>query len=231
VETLRTSPSSGQAATRCLLNHPMLSACHSGAALGKIKRHHPLHTRIQFSISNNRSVLYMIQHIEYKRAFTTDELHFSGGLRGELIPSSIIKIHPLRNNKFSADDASKITLGSLLDGENIIMLGVNEKIKISGSSDVTNIWHPSQKDKILSAASSLDLWEFVAYQAENSGYSDYANCARYISVSLRLAGLRLRDISDHYHEQLNWAIADKKPSNKWFTNLALPVTFRKGVIP
>jgi hypothetical protein len=71
------------------------------------------------------------------------------------------------------------------------------------------------------SAASLDLWEFVAYQAENSGDFDYANCARYISVSPRLAGLRLRDISDHYHEQLNWAIADKKPSNKWFTNLAL----------
>ena len=162
----------------------------------------------------------MTQHIDYKRAFTTDELHFSGGLRGELSPSSIIKIHPLRNNNFSTDDAPKITLGSLLDGKNIIMLGVNEKIKISGSSDITNIWHPSQKDKILSTA-SFDLWELVAYQAENSGDSDFANCARSISVSLRLAGLRLRDISDHYHEQLNWAIADKKPSNKWFTNLAL----------
>ena len=62
----------------------------------------------------------MTQHIDYKRAFTTDELHFSGGLRGELSPSSIIKIHPLRNNNFSTDDAPKITLGSLLDGKNII---------------------------------------------------------------------------------------------------------------
>lgn len=66
-----------------------------------------------------------------------------------------------------------------------------------------------------------ELWGAIAFNAEQDGDARYANLARNIAFSLRAAGIRLRDASDHYHNQLMAAIDRKeKPGNR-FSNIPM----------
>jgi len=83
-----------------------------------------------------------------------------------------------------------------------------------------DIWESGNRDP-QNGLNAADSWSAVGHQAALQGDKEYANCATYVSVCLRVAGLRLRDISNKYHAQLNWALLSKKKPGRWFSNAAL----------
>lgn len=64
-------------------------------------------------------------------------------------------------------------------------------------------------------------WEAVAYNATSIADEAYASLARNLSMSLREAGIRLRDASDEYHRQLRAALARAQPVGRRFSNIPL----------
>lgn len=68
---------------------------------------------------------------------------------------------------------------------------------------------------------AADSWATIGHQAALAGDTRYAETALYVSASLKAAGLRLRDVSNGYHDQLNWAFAEKRVLGNWFSNAAL----------
>jgi hypothetical protein len=83
-----------------------------------------------------------------------------------------------------------------------------------------DIWEPGKRDPS-NSLNAVDSWSAIEHQAKTAGDSEYANCAAYLSVSLKLAGLRLRDVSRKYHDQLRWALRTRKNPGTWFSNAAL----------
>ncbi|MGC1779286.1 MAG: hypothetical protein WBB34_15195 [Xanthobacteraceae bacterium] len=65
-----------------------------------------------------------------------------------------------------------------------------------------------------------DTWAWVEHAARIAGDDDYAALAQNISVTLRAAGIRLRDASDQYHRQLVAALNRKKPPGR-FQNIPM----------
>ncbi|NKE44963.1 hypothetical protein HB662_09245 [Roseomonas frigidaquae] len=66
-----------------------------------------------------------------------------------------------------------------------------------------------------------DQWLSIASNAELAGDKRYAELADHISFSLRAAGIRLRDASDHYRAQLIAAIQVKQKPGNLFSNIPL----------
>jgi len=64
-----------------------------------------------------------------------------------------------------------------------------------------------------------DKWGAIAGNAADSGAGLYAELAGHISFSSRAAGIRLRDASDHHHNQLMAAIAEGRTSGNRYKNI------------
>lgn len=66
-----------------------------------------------------------------------------------------------------------------------------------------------------------DKWRAIEGNAADAGDGAYAELAGHIAFSLGAAGIRLRDASDRYNDQLMAAIAAKKKTGDRFGNLPL----------
>lgn len=64
------------------------------------------------------------------------------------------------------------------------------------------------------------LWAAIGGNAERAGAETYARLARNISFSLHAAGIRLRDASDHYRDQLVAAMEQHQPGER-FANVQM----------
>jgi len=83
-----------------------------------------------------------------------------------------------------------------------------------------DVWEPGKRDPS-NNLNAADSWSAIGYQAETAGDTEYGNGAEHLSVSLKLAGLRLRDVSRKYHDQLRWALRAQQKPGTWFSNAAL----------
>jgi hypothetical protein len=85
---------------------------------------------------------------------------------------------------------------------------------------VSRIWTPleSPHDGRLQPA---DQWSAISTNADRAGDKRYAAFAAHIAFSLRAAGIRLRDASDHYRDQLMAAIAEKRKPGGRFSNIPM----------
>ncbi len=83
-----------------------------------------------------------------------------------------------------------------------------------------DVWEPGKRDPS-NGLNSADSWRAVGHEAASKGDNEYANCATYVSVCLKVAGLRLRDVSNKYHDQLKWALHSQRKVGTWFSNAAL----------
>ena len=152
----------------------------------------------------------------------TESVHFTGGLRGiptnrgwALFPvpgtdelSALVFQSPRAHYEFAFRECQQQYIGTCLE------------YKESGNSPPMDVWESGAHDKA-NNLSAADSWNAVAYQASEAGDDEYADCATYISVCLRVAGLRLRDVSNKYHDQLKWALAGGRNIGTWFSNVAL----------
>ena len=160
--------------------------------------------------------------LQIGKSYTTEEVYFSGGLRG--FPTNRgWALYPVSGDP----DSDAIVFGSpqahlrFATREcGLQFIGTCVRYQIEPDSPPMDVWEPGKRDpgNNLNAA---DSWSAVGRQAEAKGDNSYANCAAYLSVSLKLAGLRLRDVARKYHDQLIWALRTRKKPGTWFSNAAL----------
>jgi len=84
----------------------------------------------------------------------------------------------------------------------------------------TRMWYPlsATTQKIQAAA---DLWSNVSQNHDEHADPKDVSLARYLSFSLRAAGIRIRDASDQYHKQLRAAVREKARDGKRFSNVPM----------
>lgn len=163
-----------------------------------------------------------VEGLEIGSASSTEEIHFSGGLRGfqtdrgwALVPVSedpdqdaLVFRTPQAHFDFATRECGLRFIGTCVHyrtGEN---------------SPQMDIWEWGARDPA-NGLSAADSWGAVAHQARVQGDEEYANSASYLSACLKASGLRLRDVSDGYGDQLKWALAENRKPGGWFSNAAL----------
>lgn len=156
------------------------------------------------------------------KSYATEEVYFSGGLRGfptnrgwALYPVSddpncdaLVFQGPQAHLRFATQECGLRFIGTCV------------RYQVETDSPPMDVWEPGKRDPS-NNLNAADSWSAVGHQAETAGDNEYANCAAHISVSLKLAGLRLRDVSRKYHDQLRWALRAQKKPGTWFSNAAL----------
>lgn len=163
-----------------------------------------------------------VTDLKIGKSYSTEEVHFSGGLRGLptnqgwiLYPVSgdpdsdaLLFKSPQSHFEFTTQECDLSFIGTCIH------------YQIDANSPPMDVWEPGKRDEA-NGLNAADSWGAVAHQAELSGEHEYADCASYVSVCLKVAGLRLRDVSNRYHEQLKWALRKNTVSGSWFANAAL----------
>jgi hypothetical protein len=146
-----------------------------------------------------------------------EELHFTGGVRA-LQGNDGWQVGPLLR------EGTIHAVGSILDQQigglghamGLTLFGAN---RISGFDKPlpTRIWTPLLGPPPLKHSAS-DSWGMISLQARMAGDGDYGGLASNVSVSLRAAGLQLRNASDEYHKQLLAALTSGRSIGTRFRN-------------
>jgi len=149
------------------------------------------------------------------------ELHVSGGIRAvgagdkrwswlpALAEGRTVQLDPLPINQIHA---LATDVGETLFG--------GDQISGLESSLAARVWTPLDGPQA-GGLQPADLWNAVASNAERAADQKFAALARHIAFSLHAAGIRLRDASDHYHDQLIAALGDKRQSGERFSNIPM----------
>src|SRR3546814_14881753 len=89
------------------------------------------------------------------------------------------------------------------------------------------MWYPlsATTQRIQAAA---DLWSNVSQNHDEHADPKDVSLARYLSFSLRAAGIRIRDASDQYHKQLRAAVREKSQDGNRFSNVPDRTSVVKG---
>lgn len=163
-----------------------------------------------------------VTDLKIGKSYATEEVYFSGGLRGSrttrgwaLYPVSedpnsdaLVFQNPQAHLRFATQECGLRFIGTCV------------RYQMDADSPPMDVWEPGKRDPS-NDLNAADSWSAIGHQAEMAGESGYANCAKYLSVSLQLAGLRLRDVSREYHDQLRWALRAREKPGTWFSNAAL----------
>jgi hypothetical protein len=158
-------------------------------------------------------------NIRYRGSITVrDVLHMTGGLRGERMRGGWV-IGPLPGDGAprAAGPVPDAGVGAVCRNLGVAVFGGDEISEIEPLLP-TRIWTPLLPRLPHTAA---DTWAWVAAASHAAGDADYAALARNVSISLRAAGIRLRDASDEYHRQLVAALARGEAPGLRFSNFAL----------
>jgi hypothetical protein len=154
------------------------------------------------------------------RTHVTEELHFTGGMRAKKVGNNW-QIGPvLRDGRVGA-------INGVSEGE-IRGLGVAMGLTLFGGDEIVDvdpglparIWTPLLGLPLLTHQPS-DTWGMITAACRAAGDDDYARLARSLSVSLRAAGLQMRNASDEYHRQLLSALARGQKVGTRFANIPM----------
>lgn len=164
-----------------------------------------------------------IQSIEYGTTSMTEVLYFTGGLVSRSLSPSRFSLEPLSRQgaiKFISQE------GLFRFAERVGLTRVGVIQRFSMGTAPTEVWRPisirdSAKSLEYNSLQSSDLWGAIAHHARAAGDNSYADLARYVSLSMRSAGLKLRDVAHRHHEQLCWALDDSPRPGKGFKNTAM----------
>jgi hypothetical protein len=146
-----------------------------------------------------------------------EELHFSGGLRARKAGEGWALVPLLREGSIRAiGEIPDEQIGDLGRAMGLTLLGADS---ISGFDTPlpTRIWTPLVGPPRLMHAAS-DTWGMNSSQARIAGDGVFGKLASNVAVSLRAAGLQLRNASDEYHKQLLAALISDKSINRRFQN-------------
>src|SRR5665213_408043 len=149
------------------------------------------------------------------------ELHVTGGRRAVLARDRVWAWFPVINAGVLCSLAPKpIDAIANLAKELGAELFGGDQISGLETALLSRVWTPldGPHDGRLQPA---DQWSAISGNADKAGDKRYAAFAAHIAFSLRAAGIRLRDASDHYHHQLRAAIADKRKPGGRFSNIPM----------
>lgn len=163
-----------------------------------------------------------VTNLQVGETYATEEVYFSGGLRG--FPTTrgwaLYPVSDDPNSDAIVFQSSEAHLRFATQECGLQFVGRCVRYQNDASSPPMDVWEPGNRDATTNL-NAADSWGAVGYQANSVGDIGYANCATFLSVSLKLAGLRLRDVSRRYHDQLIWALRAGEKPGTWFSNAAL----------
>ncbi|HEV2539832.1 MAG TPA: hypothetical protein VGU03_09005 [Frateuria sp.] len=163
-----------------------------------------------------------IENLRVSKSYATEEIHFSGGLRG--VRTNLgWALYPLSSDKDSdavVFKAPQDHLDFAIGQCGVRYLGTCVKYMSHANRPSMDVWEFGARDP-QSGLGAADSWAAIGHQAEKARDKQYAETTSYISAHLRAASLRLRDVSNGYHNQLSWALAENKAPGTWFSNTAL----------
>ena len=147
------------------------------------------------------------------------ELHLTGGLRAPMQGDKLWSLGPVLDGRSvrqltprPIQDVAAIASGiggTLFGGDEVTGMGTPLLSRVWTSLDGPGAGKPQAADK----------WRAIAGNATDAGADAYAELAGHMAFSLTAAGIRLRDASDHHHDQLMAALAEGKSSGSRFTNI------------
>lgn len=160
--------------------------------------------------------------LETGTSYFHEEVYFSGGLRGA--PTNLgWALYPISsdpNSNVLEFQSPQAHLHFATQECGLHFIGTCIRYAKNSDAPPMDVWEYGKRDSS-NNLNAADSWSAVGYQAQMAGDHEYATCAKALSVSLKIAGLRLRDISRKYHDQLRWALRDGKKVGTWFSNAAL----------
>lgn len=151
----------------------------------------------------------------------SQQLYFTGGLRAE----------PQQNGGFAlgpVDSSDSELIYYLVSWPEVIemtqaggsaFVGVNQTYN-DGSPGRTEVWRPVVPFSSQQLHAS-DSWSALSHQARAKKDDRFSDIARYLSVCIHAAGVRLRDVARAHHEQLGWALRGRKKLGARFSNMAM----------
>ncbi len=159
--------------------------------------------------------------IKMGTATQTETCYFTGGLCAHPLNDGNLLLAPVGvNNKVLI--GYRLSWTAVLDAikaASCVMAGVNQRHD-TGSPTRSEVWRPdipASRLKLHAGAS----WAALSHVARVSGDHQFADLARYVSVSIQAAGVRLKDLADAHHEQLRWALIEGKEPGVRFSNTAI----------
>jgi hypothetical protein len=161
-----------------------------------------------------------IEDLKVGKSYSTEEVHFSGGLRGLYLEQGW-GLFPVRSggNLEAIVVPRAHDLSKLVKEAQCHYVGACIKHRSQGGHVPFDVWEPGDRDT--NGLRAADSWSAVAFRARESKKTEYAECASYVSVCLRSAGVRLRDVSTGYHDQLRWALLERQKVGVRFSNAAM----------
>ena len=159
-------------------------------------------------------------NLKFDSTLTTVELHFTGGLRARETASGW-QIAPFmrgaRTVIVRGIPTGKIrSVGSALG----LTLFGEDTISAEDPNLPMRVWKPLIGPPLLAMLPS-DTWAMIASTARVAGDDDYARLARNLSVTLRAAGLQIRNASDEYSKQLVAALRRGQRVGGRFSNVPI----------
>ncbi|MFC3816621.1 hypothetical protein [Lysobacter sp. GCM10012299] len=151
----------------------------------------------------------------------TDVFHFTGGIIGRPLVAGGIVIGPIGGPtgpqyigpmSFAEACVAASDAGSYFMGTN--------QIHANDGPERSEFWYPNLGSEGAQRQSS-DTWSAIAYTASTAGDSVSSELARYLAMSMRCAGWRLREVSRLHNEQLEWALISGRKSGSRFSNIAI----------
>jgi hypothetical protein len=149
-----------------------------------------------------------------------DELHFTGGLRAGRAGGGW-QIGPLLRNGgvgFVSDIPEREIRG-IGTAMGLTLFGA-EEISAIDPNLPARVWRPLFGPPVLAHAPS-DTWGMIGSSARAAGDDSYLRLARNLAVSLRAAGLQLRNASNEYYKQLYAALMRSERVGTRFANLSM----------
>lgn len=163
-----------------------------------------------------------VTDLKVSRSYATEEVHFSGGLRGQLTNRGWA-LFPVSGDPeadalvFRTVEAHRSFVTNQCGLE---LVGVCVHYHMAGNSPPMDVWEPGSRDP-KNGLNAADSWIAISHRALEEGDKEYADRATSIGICAKVAGLRLRDLSNEYHRQLAWALSEGKSIGTWFSNAAM----------
>lgn len=164
---------------------------------------------------------HAVQNLKVGEIPVVTELHITGGIRAgwasdrmwrwepALIDGELRSLQPQSINRI-ADLADAIG-GTLFGGDEITGIG---------TSLLSRVWTPLDGPNSGKPEPAV-IWRAISGNASDAGDQRYAVLASHIAFSLNAAGIRLRDASDHYRDQLLAAIENGRKPGDCFSNVPM----------
>jgi len=151
------------------------------------------------------------------------ELHITGGIRAARRgdPGTVWSWFPIFRNEQPAE-LEPVHIGAIAALARALSLDLFGGDELSGLDTrlISRSW-TSLDGAHSGGLKPEQLWGAIAWNADQDGDARYAVLARNIAFSLHASGIRLRDASDRYHDQLMAAIDRKVPPGQRFSNIPM----------